>query len=67
MMQIPDAPWVREAEMYGIGFRPVARCPICGEECDELFIQNGDAVGCELCIHITDAADWLAEHGEDER
>ena len=71
MSGLPDAPWIREAEMYGMppydeGPDPV--CPICGHECPEtIFLQDGDVVGCENCIDAQDANDWAADEWERQK
>ena len=43
MQDLPDAPWIREAEMFGPppyddGPDPV--CPICGEECETIYTDK---------------------------
>ena len=41
-------------------FIPV--CPICGEECDTVYLDaDGDIVGCDQCISLVDAYDYLYE------
>ena len=44
-------------------------CPICGKDCNELFIQeDGDTVvGCDRCIHTESAEERLAEDDYDAR
>ena len=70
MQQIPDAPWIREAEMYGYPPdepEPV-KCPICGEECETIYADmNGDVFGCDRCIMKQDAWDWADEQREADR
>lgn len=61
MDQIPDAPWIRDAELNGVGETdetPVY-CPICGSETDTIYTdRDGDAVGCSECVSMWDAYDW---------
>ena len=65
MMDVPDHPDIRDAEINGVGYDiPDPKCPICGAECETLFVQGGDVLGCEWCIEKEDAYDWLSEHGE---
>lgn len=65
MEQIPDAPWIRQAENFGVPSEEPVRCPICGAETDIIYTdQMGDAVGCEWCIAAEDAYEWRAEHAE---
>lgn len=34
-------------------------CPVCGEECDTVFINwLGEVVGCDSCLTDMDAYDW---------
>ena len=62
---IPDAPYIREAEMYGIPSPDPVFCPVCGAECEDFYIQEGDVIGCECCIRVRDAYDWMIEHTND--
>ncbi len=54
MKDLPDAPWIREAETYGMPeVKPVC-CPCCGQECDTFYYHwdrgvRGDITGCENC------------------
>lgn len=62
---IADAPWIREAEMYGVDDGPEIRCPICGEECEEIILDNGGNVcGCEHCTRSKDAYEWYQDRLE---
>lgn len=63
---LPDAPWIRSAELYGM---PEAeeikyRCPICGAEEPEdfYFDKSGDIIGCCECVERHDAYSWAADH-----
>lgn len=68
MEHVPDAPYIREAENDGIeGPDIVPECPICGEECEMIYLdRDGNEVGCEHCIQSTDAWQWIWDHMEDE-
>ena len=67
MEQIPDAPWVRDAEMYGPPYDEVI-CPCCGEECETIYSdQNGTVFACDKCLEQQDAWDWKQEQIEAER
>lgn len=68
--EVPDAPWIREAETFGI---PDAEeieysCPVCGEEQPEDFVfdRNGDIVGCSCCCRFRDAYEYMAQKKADE-
>lgn len=64
MNQIPDAPWIREAETYGVPpyDEPDTRCPVCGQDCETIYTdQAGNALGCDMCILRCDAAEWNDE------
>ena len=66
-MTIPDAPWIRDAERNGylVSDDPEPTCPICGAICDDLYLMDGDVVGCGKCIRTVDAAQWLHDHREE--
>ena len=69
MEQVPDAPWIREAEMYGYPPYEILDvcCPVCGKECDTIYKDRfGDEVGCENCIETMDAGEWYDEKKESE-
>lgn len=63
MGQIPDAPWIREAEMNGVDYEPQPKCPVCGEECETIYLdREGDPCGCEWCTSKVDSWEWYDEH-----
>lgn len=65
-MDIPDAPWIRDAERNGADAAPDVYCPVCGEENPEYFYtEKGgiDVLGCSCCIVRWDPWDWM----EDEK
>ncbi len=65
MEQLPDAPWIRDAERYGADEAPEIRCPCCGEKCELIYTdRDGDAVGCDECLMIWNADEWGYNHGE---
>lgn len=67
MTQVPDAPWIRDAEMYGAAEPPI-ECPICGEDCEIIYMdQDRNVFGCDKCIHTQDAEDWLQDEIERSR
>lgn len=60
---LPDAPYIREAETNGIPERKLYKCPICGEEYPERFyLSHGEIVGCECCLNMVYAEDYLHDH-----
>lgn len=69
MSGLPDAPWIREAEMCGMppydeGPDPV--CPICGKECETIYAdKDGDVFGCDECVKIWEAYEWCDAHKEE--
>ena len=69
-MAIPDAPWIRDAELNGVGpdDKPVI-CPVCGAECEEIYESReyGEVFGCDQCILIRDAYEWQDQQEEDGR
>ena len=68
MSQIPDAPWIREAEQDGYPPWDAVKCPICGEECETIFRDiSGNVVGCEQCLTKQDSYEWAEEEKEADR
>ena len=40
----------------------IPRCPVCGAECDTLYEDMfGEFAGCDRCIRLMDAYEYLAE------
>lgn len=69
MNDITDAPYIRDAELYGMDDGPEIewKCPVCGADCpDDLYIQNGEVIGCSECIRCKDGAEWAADHMEED-
>lgn len=65
MPDLPDAPWIRQAERDGMDDCPDVYCPICNEENPEyFFIQDGEIIGCSECTDQTDPWEWLIDHPE---
>lgn len=59
MENLPDAPWIRDAELNGYPADDPVKCPICGEECDTIYMDEGNEVfGCNRCVHTVDAWYW---------
>lgn len=58
MTNLPDAPWIREAELFGMPDAPDVWCPICNEENPEDFYvdDSGEIVGCSCCLHRRDSS-----------
>jgi len=68
MEQIPDAPWIRDAELNGYGDYEPIECPICGEECETIYRDRyGEVVGCDECITTQEAYEWAEEQKEADR
>lgn len=39
---------------------PWPRCPVCGEECEEYYLDDNKCViGCENCVSTIDACEYL--------
>ena len=56
--------------MFLPGYRPdppdaedlVPRCPVCGRECDTLYLAGDREVfGCDRCVTLIDAYEYLYE------
>ena len=42
-------------------------CPICGEECEEIFFDKEQQVcGCDRCVSSRDAWEWMWEQQDEE-
>ena len=42
--------------------QPMPRCPVCGEECESIFLdQLNNIVGCDCCLLELNAYEWLQE------
>ena len=53
MDDIPDHPVIRNMELTGYpdGKEPeYPHCPVCGEECSEIYRNDLEIVGCDECI-----------------
>ena len=58
MYDLPDAPWIRDAEMNGMPSDETPVCPVCGAETDTYYLDEyGDVIGCDCCIRAVDAWD----------
>ena len=43
----------------------IPACPICGKECDTVYLDTDEeVVGCDQCISLADAYDYLYEEEE---
>ena len=68
MNQLPDAPWIRDAELNGFDDEPTVECPVCAWiNCKYIYVSKSDwePVGCEHCIVELDAHEWLREKEAD--
>lgn len=60
MIDIPDAPWIRDAERYGVPEEERPCCPICGsDESDYFYVVDGEVVGCEACVSKIEVYDLI--------
>lgn len=58
-VQIPDAPWIRQAENDGADAAPDVYCPICNAENPECFyVSDGQVSGCSECTESVDPYEW---------
>lgn len=62
--EIPDADYIREAEMFGDPHCPDVYCPVCGEKCETIYAVGSDVFGCEHCVDVMDSDDWFREVNE---
>ena len=63
MIDLPDAPWIRDAEINGMPEAETIYCPVCGaEDPEDYFLDEYDQViGCDCCIKRKDAYDWTMD------
>ncbi len=55
-MSIPDADYIRDAEMNGMPSPDPVDCPVCGERCETIYLKcYGDVLGCDRCIKTKEA------------
>ena len=43
---------------------PVPVCPVCGAECEKLYMIGNDVVGCDECMWEQDAYEYMEEMRE---
>ena len=70
MELIPDAPWIRDAERYGVPepADSIPICPICEEECETIYTdKDGEPVGCDQCVTLWEADEWCVMHREETK
>jgi len=67
MENLPDAPWIRDAEINGVPDAPAPICPVCGDEAEEFYLdRDGDVIGCDRCIRLIEAYYYEQAHNEEE-
>ena len=66
MEQIPDAPYIREAERWGMPpYEEPPNCPVCGCSCNTVFMDKwNNVVGCDTCMTEKDAWEWWEDEKE---
>lgn len=69
MEQLPDAPYIQEAERYGLPpYDEPPKCPCCGENANTIYMdQYGNVFACDMCLREQDAYDWEMEEREMSR
>lgn len=69
MLQLPDAPWIREAELFGPPEGDHVYCPYCNEEDPEYFVldSSGEVIGCSCCTSQADPfePEYIEKYGKD--
>ena len=47
---------------------PEAHCPVCGNICDKVYVQDGEIIGCNECVDEDDPDNydvcWGGRYGE---
>lgn len=66
-MMLPDAPYIRQAELYGVPEPEEWECPVCGaDKADNIYLdENGTILGCSCCVQEKDLGEYLAEQAEE--
>lgn len=65
MQCLPDAPWIRDAEKFGMPEAEDFNCPVCGaENPDYFYIIDGEVAGCDCCVKRVDAYDEYTRRKE---
>ena len=69
MSDLPDAPWIVDAEFNGCPASDPVPCPVCGSEnCDHIYLNKYDEpVGCEYCLQKVEIWEWAEMNGGDEK
>lgn len=68
MADIKDAPYIRDAELFGMDdvVELEWRCPVCGaDHPDDLYIQDGEVIGCSECVRCKDGEEWAVDNMEE--
>ena len=57
---IKDAPYVVDAERYGMPHPEPVFCRLCGKQCREIYVStlDNEPVGCDRCLDVFDAEEW---------
>lgn len=60
MIDVPDAPWIREAEIFGMPEGENVYCPACNEENPEWYVVDdyGSVIGCSDCLGRIDPREF---------
>ena len=57
-MFVPDNPIIRDAERNGMPEPSVPICPVCEQECEDIYLDaDGNVTGCDNCVRIKSA--WV--------
>ena len=70
MEHVPDAPWIREAEQWGMPpYDDPPECPVCGKRCETIYMSrdSDEVYGCDMCMIGVDSYDWDEERKQKEK
>lgn len=58
-----EHPDITAAQAFGYPRKPreVPERPVCGRECSDFYVVNGEIVGCDRCASRHDAMEFLEE------
>ena len=62
---VKDAPYIVDAERYGMPHPDKVVCPKCGNVCETIYAFGDEAIGCENCVNVLYATDWMEKGGKE--
>ncbi len=62
VIHVRDHPMIESLEATGLpthqqGYKELC-CPLCGEAFEQIYLADGEPVGCDVCVDTKSAEDW---------